>query len=150
MQVACPHYSGFKECYASSTGGFRCFKGPSGSSIACATQSSTTSGALWTATEGFQSPDLPEDDTDTDAGDKDDTDAIAAPKAEAAAAAKAEDDTSKKSAFKKVVTEAGPAPAKPAPAAVPTAVPSFMVESGEQCRPCYGVIFGVLYATLAA
>lgn len=147
MQVACPHFSGFKECYASSTGGFRCFKGPSGSSLACATQSGTTSGALWTATEGFQSPDLPEDD----AVDKDTDAHAAAPKAESAAAAKAEKDTSNKSAFKKVATEAGPAPAKPAHAAVPTAVPSLMVENGKQitCPRC-GMDFGLLYATPAA
>lgn len=66
LQIACPHFSGFKECYTSSTDGFRCFKGPSGSSIACATQSSTQGGgSVWTSssgssfqTPGFEMPDL--------------------------------------------------------------------------------------------
>ena len=134
--MSCPHFSGFKECYASTTGGFRCFRGPSGSSLACATQAGTLSGATWTGAYGYDST-----SRDNAAGA-----AQAASSATAtagAAAAPAGSSDSKQGGFKKVVTEAGPAPAAPASAGaasgtagnkkalVAAAAPSFLKQNGK-------------------
>lgn len=146
-QIACPHFSGFKECYTSTSDGFRCFKGPSGSSLACASQSNNAGGSVWSSSSGssFQWPAWEDDnlpDADADAPAAGVKAPVAAPQpppatkaapvakpAEpkpAAAGAKAEatiptaassNSISQQSAFKKVATEAGPAQAASAVAA---------------------------------
>ncbi|WIA40749.1 hypothetical protein OEZ86_004432 [Tetradesmus obliquus] len=54
QKVPCPHFSGFNRCYASTSGGFSCNKGPSGGSVACASQDGGSSSA--TMSGSYQGP----------------------------------------------------------------------------------------------
>ncbi|WIA20447.1 hypothetical protein OEZ85_004857 [Tetradesmus obliquus] len=54
QKVPCPHFSGFNRCYASTSGGFSCNKGPSGGSVACASKDGGSSSA--TMSGSYQGP----------------------------------------------------------------------------------------------
>uniref|UniRef100_A0A383W1V4 Uncharacterized protein n=1 Tax=Tetradesmus obliquus TaxID=3088 RepID=A0A383W1V4_TETOB len=54
QKVPCPHFSGFNRCYASTSGGFSCNKGPSGGSVACASKDGGSASA--TMSGSYQGP----------------------------------------------------------------------------------------------
>jgi len=55
QKLNCFHNSGFTSCYESTSGGFKCYKGPAGKTVSCA--SATQGGTTTSISTGFNSPD---------------------------------------------------------------------------------------------